>query len=58
MNRSMGRLFWEQLQQISSDLLRVPQGSLYPALHRLERCGWIAATGEFQRTTGGQSRMS
>jgi transcriptional regulator len=31
----------ERLQQISSDLLRVQQGSLYPALHRLERRGWI-----------------
>ena len=33
----------ERLQQISSDALRVRQGSLYPALHRLERCGWIKA---------------
>jgi PadR family transcriptional regulator, regulatory protein PadR len=33
----------ERLQQISSDALRVQQGSLYPALHRLERKGWIAA---------------
>lgn len=29
--------------QISSDVLRVQQGSLYPALHRLERRGWIKA---------------
>jgi transcriptional regulator len=33
----------ERLQQISSDAVRVTQGSLYPALHRLERCGWIKA---------------
>ncbi|HEU0142317.1 MAG TPA: PadR family transcriptional regulator [Bryobacteraceae bacterium] len=33
----------ERLQQISSDALRVGQGSLYPALHRLERRGWIRA---------------
>jgi len=33
----------ERLLQISSDVLRVPQGSLYPALHRLERRGWIRA---------------
>jgi transcriptional regulator len=33
----------ERLQQISSDALRVQQGSLYPALHRLERRGWIKA---------------
>ena len=33
----------ERIQQISSDVLRVQQGSLYPALHRLERRGWIKA---------------
>jgi len=33
----------ERLLQISSDVLRVQQGSLYPALHRLERRGWIRA---------------
>jgi PadR family transcriptional regulator, regulatory protein PadR len=33
----------ERLQQISSDVLQVHQGSLYPALHRLERRGWIKA---------------
>jgi PadR family transcriptional regulator PadR len=33
----------ERLQQVSRDGLQVGQGSLYPALHRLERCGWIKA---------------
>jgi len=33
----------ERVQQVSSDLLRIQQGSLYPALHRLERRGWIRA---------------
>ena len=33
----------ERLQQISNDALHVQQGSLYPALHRLERRGWIEA---------------
>jgi PadR family transcriptional regulator PadR len=33
----------ERIQQISRDALRVQQGSLYPALHRLERRGWIKA---------------
>jgi PadR family transcriptional regulator len=33
----------ERIQQISSDVLSVQQGSLYPALHRLERRGWIRA---------------
>jgi transcriptional regulator len=33
----------ERIQQISSDVLKIQQGSLYPALHRLERRGWIRA---------------
>jgi len=33
----------ERIQQISKDVLRVQQGSLYPSLHRLERRGWIKA---------------
>jgi transcriptional regulator len=33
----------ERVQQTSSDLLHIQQGSLYPALHRLERRGWIKA---------------
>jgi len=33
----------ERVQQVSSDALQVRQGSLYPALHRLERRGWIKA---------------
>ena len=33
----------ERIQQISQDVLQVNQGSLYPALHRLERRGWIRA---------------
>ena len=33
----------ERLRQISSATLQVRQGSLYPALHRLERRGWIRA---------------
>ena len=33
----------ERIQQISRDVLRVNQGSLYPALHRLEKRAWIRA---------------
>jgi len=32
-----------RIQQISKDALQVPQGSLYPALYRLQHRGWIAA---------------
>jgi transcriptional regulator len=31
------------VQRISEDVLRVEEGSLYPALHRMEQGGWIAA---------------
>jgi PadR family transcriptional regulator, regulatory protein PadR len=33
----------QRIQQISQDVLQVNQGSLYPALHRLEEQGWIAS---------------
>ncbi|MFZ0593306.1 MAG: PadR family transcriptional regulator [Bryobacteraceae bacterium] len=32
-----------RIRQISKDVLRVQQGSLYPALHRLEKRGWLEA---------------
>lgn len=32
-----------RIQQMSSDLLRVEEGSLYPALHRMEQDGWITS---------------
>lgn len=33
----------KRIQQVSLDVLQVQQGSLYPALHRLEQQGWIKA---------------
>ncbi|HEV2425918.1 MAG TPA: PadR family transcriptional regulator [Terriglobia bacterium] len=33
----------QRIRQISKDVLQVNQGSLYPALHRLEQSGWIKA---------------
>ena len=33
----------QRIQQISQDVLQVNQGSLYPALHRLEEQGWISS---------------
>src|SRR6059058_4524991 len=38
-----------EIQSISDDILRVEEGSLYPALHRMEHLGWITA--EWQMTT-------
>ena len=33
----------ERIQQVSVDVLQIGQGSLYPALHRLEHQGWVEA---------------
>ena len=41
--RRHGWAISERIQQISSNVLSIQQGSLYPALHRLERRGLIAA---------------
>jgi PadR family transcriptional regulator, regulatory protein PadR len=40
---SHGYAIAQRLQQISKDFFRVHQGSLYPALHRLEDRGWLKA---------------
>ena len=34
----------ERIRQVSHAALQIPQGSLYPAMHRLERRGWIRAS--------------
>jgi PadR family transcriptional regulator len=57
----------KRIQQISSEVLQVQQGSLYPALHRLEQQGWIKAkwaeseTGRrakfYSLTTAGRKQM-
>ena len=39
-----------RIQQVSADVLQVTQGSLYPALHRLEAQGWLRATWEASET--------
>jgi transcriptional regulator len=39
--RMHGYSITARIQQISGDLLRVEEGSLYPALHRMEQAGWI-----------------
>jgi PadR family transcriptional regulator PadR len=36
----------KRIQQVSGDVLQVTQGSLYPALHRLEQQGWLKARWE------------
>ena len=41
--RRHGWAISERIQELSRDVLRVNQGSLYPALHRLEHQGWITS---------------
>ena len=57
----------KRIQQISKEVLQVQQGSLYPALHRLEQQGWIASkwaeseTGRqakfYRLTSGGRKQL-
>jgi PadR family transcriptional regulator PadR len=56
------------VQQASDDILRMEEGSLYPALHRMEQAGWISASWQitpnnrrarvYRLTRGGQKRLS
>ena len=41
--RMHGYAITNHIQQVSSELLRVEEGSLYPALHRMEQDSWIKA---------------
>jgi transcriptional regulator len=41
-----GHQIAKHIQQATDDILRLEHGSLYPALHRLERQGWVAAKWE------------
>jgi PadR family transcriptional regulator PadR len=44
LGRQHGWAISQRIQQISAEALQVPQGSLYPALHRLERRDWIRSS--------------
>jgi PadR family transcriptional regulator, regulatory protein PadR len=52
MRPSHGYAIAQRLQQISKDFFQVHQGSLYPALHRLEDRGWLQA--EWKNTETGR----
>lgn len=41
--RMHGYAITSHIQHVSADLLRVEEGSLYPALHRMEQDGWLRA---------------
>src|SRR5437016_7985751 len=53
---SHGYAIAQRLQQISKDFFRVHQGSLYPALHRLEDRGWLQADWR-QSETGREAKI-
>lgn len=46
----------KRIQQVSGDVLQVQQGSLYPALHRLEQQGWVKAKWS-ESETGRQAKF-
>ena len=46
LGRAHGHQIAKHIQRTTDDLLQVEHGSLYPALHRLERKGWVAAKWE------------
>jgi PadR family transcriptional regulator PadR len=46
----------QRIRQISKDVLQVQQGSLYPALHRLEERGWLASNWD-ETETGRQAKF-
>jgi transcriptional regulator len=41
--RTHGYAITQHIQSVSADLLRVEEGSLYPALHRMEQDGWLSS---------------
>jgi PadR family transcriptional regulator PadR len=67
LGRTHGHAIAKHIQKTSEDLLQVETGSLYPALHRLEARGWIAAEWElsekgkrakyYRLTTKGQMQL-
>ena len=48
----------KRIQQVSREVLQVQQGSLYPALHRLEQQGWIKARWPVRRLAGSPPRAA
>jgi PadR family transcriptional regulator PadR len=65
---SHGHAIAKHIQRTSEELLQVETGSLYPALHRLEAQGWIAASWElsdkgkrakyYRLTAGGRKQLA
>lgn len=49
LGRAHGHEIAKHIQRTTDDVLQVEHGSLYPALHRLERKGWVTAKWELAR---------
>ncbi len=56
LQRQHGWAIAKRIQQVSGDVLLVQQGSLYPALHRLEQQGWVEAAWS-ESETGRQAKF-
>ena len=54
--RLHGYAIMSAIQDMSTDVLRVEEGSLYPALHRMEEAGWIRAEW-ITKDTGRRARL-
>src|SRR5213082_2267848 len=54
--RLHGYAIMSAIQEIAGDVLRVEEGSLYPALHRMEEAGWVRAEW-ITKETGRRARM-
>jgi len=54
--RSHGYAIMTAIKEMSDDVLRVEEGSLYPALHRMEESGWIRAEW-ITKETGRRARI-
>jgi PadR family transcriptional regulator, regulatory protein PadR len=54
--RLHGYAIMSAIQEISDDVLRAEEGSLYPALHRMDEAGWIRATW-VERSAGRRARV-
>jgi len=54
--RLHGYAIMSAIQDMSTDVLRVEEGSLYPALHRMEESGWIRAKW-ITKDTGRRARL-
>ncbi len=47
----------QRLRQVSGEVLQVSDGSLYPALHKLEQEGWVTAAGEPAKTIAARNSI-